>query len=266
MSDPTDKNHSELFYSAVRESAEKFRYYAARMGVERDQTGWAQIEPTELDSIDAMKMAECLEPLILFMIQECQAPGEWQDRSAGELSKVVYNRIQPILETGLWIPGETGETIIFATAPWMGTTLFKAPAFRAALLEVIVQKIKTADASQPEQSAAKVPSGIRQLENQLSEEPTAADTTSVGESKKVEEAEAPKSRRLSLSVKSPIAARRMEAYLETHGIGQTEFACKVGTTDRTLREFRKTGKIRRNIFDQIVAEMGTTREALLKEE
>jgi hypothetical protein len=73
-------------------------------------------------------------------------------------------------------------------------------------------------------------------------------------------------KRLQSTVTSPIAARRMEAYMESTGIGQTEFAVQVGTTDRTLRTFRQTGKVRRGIFDAIAKAMGTTREALLKPE
>jgi hypothetical protein len=73
-------------------------------------------------------------------------------------------------------------------------------------------------------------------------------------------------RRLPSTVTSEIAARRMEAYMTSNAIGQTEFAGSVGTTDRTLRAFRKTGKVRRNIFDAIARAMGTTREALLNPE
>jgi 3',5'-cyclic AMP phosphodiesterase CpdA len=73
-------------------------------------------------------------------------------------------------------------------------------------------------------------------------------------------------RRLHTTVASPLAARRMEAFLESRGIGQTEFAGRAGTTDRTLRRFRQTGKVRRDIFDAIAKAMGTTREALLKPE
>lgn len=70
-------------------------------------------------------------------------------------------------------------------------------------------------------------------------------------------------RRLTATIQSPTAARQMEAYLESKGIGQTEFANQVGTTDRTLRTFRKTGKVRRDIFKAIAKAMGTTKEALL---
>jgi hypothetical protein len=76
----------------------------------------------------------------------------------------------------------------------------------------------------------------------------------------------PADRRLRSTVHSPIAARRMETYLKSKAIGQTDFAATVGTTDRTLRSFRKTGKVRRDIFDSIATHMGTTKEALLRPE
>jgi hypothetical protein len=67
------------------------------------------------------------------------------------------------------------------------------------------------------------------------------------------------------TVTSPSAARKMEAHLEAKGIGVTDFATRAGTTDRTLRSFRKTGKVRRDIFDNIAEQMGTTKEELLKD-
>lgn len=66
------------------------------------------------------------------------------------------------------------------------------------------------------------------------------------------------------TIHSPKAARRMETFLEQRGIGMTEFATKAGTTDRTLRSFRKTGKIRRSILEGIAGAMGTTKEKLLR--
>jgi hypothetical protein len=73
------------------------------------------------------------------------------------------------------------------------------------------------------------------------------------------------SKRLRATVFNKFAARRMEAYMESHG-GQTAFATKVGTTDRTLRSFRKTGRVRLDIFKAIAGAMGTTPDELLKPE
>jgi hypothetical protein len=72
--------------------------------------------------------------------------------------------------------------------------------------------------------------------------------------------------RLSATINCPSAASRMEAYLQSKGISQTDFASSVNTTDRTLRAFRRTGKVRRDIFDAIARAMSITREELLKQE
>lgn len=72
--------------------------------------------------------------------------------------------------------------------------------------------------------------------------------------------------RLKSTVNSAIAAKRMEAYWEAKAISQTDFASQIGTTDRTLRAFRKTGRIRRNIFDSIAKGMGLTKQELMKPE
>lgn len=74
----------------------------------------------------------------------------------------------------------------------------------------------------------------------------------------------PGQRRLRSTICSLPAAKRMEAYLEAEGIGLTEFAIQANTTDRTLRSFRKTGRVRRDIFDNIAKAMATTRGGLLK--
>ena len=77
-------------------------------------------------------------------------------------------------------------------------------------------------------------------------------------------ADLPAQRRMALTVNSPSAVRRMESYISTKGIGLTDFAGTVGITDRTLRNFRKTGKIRRDIFDRIAKAMETSKNDLLK--
>lgn len=69
--------------------------------------------------------------------------------------------------------------------------------------------------------------------------------------------------RLSGTVTSLTAARKLEAHLAKNCLGMTEFANLVPTTDRTLRSFRKTGKVRRDIFEGIAKAMGTTKERLL---
>lgn len=82
--------------------------------------------------------------------------------------------------------------------------------------------------------------------------------------------EEPKSKRVSSrlpgTVISAIAARRMETWIKNSPLDQTQFASLAGTTDRTLRSFRATGKIRRKIFNGIAQAMGVTPEDLLKPE
>jgi hypothetical protein len=70
----------------------------------------------------------------------------------------------------------------------------------------------------------------------------------------------------SRSIFSPIAAKRMEAYRKSKGIGLTEFASQVGASERTIRRFRKVGKLRLSIFGDIARVMKTTKEELLKTE
>lgn len=70
--------------------------------------------------------------------------------------------------------------------------------------------------------------------------------------------------RLPSTIFSPTAARKLEDFLSRESIRQTEFAIQVDTTDRTIRRFRKSGRIRHEIFDRIAQRMGMTREALLK--
>jgi hypothetical protein len=69
--------------------------------------------------------------------------------------------------------------------------------------------------------------------------------------------------RFSGTITSRDAVERMDAYIVGRGLGLTEFACQAGTTDRTLRSFRKTATVRRDIFDGIAKAMGLTREELL---
>ena len=72
-------------------------------------------------------------------------------------------------------------------------------------------------------------------------------------------------RKLTATIINLAAARKMEAYIQDHGIGQTEFANAAQTTDRTLRSFRKTGKVRRDIFEGIAKAMGITKDELMGE-
>jgi hypothetical protein len=71
-------------------------------------------------------------------------------------------------------------------------------------------------------------------------------------------------RRMRATICCPGAARKMETYIQAKGIGLTDFASTVGTTDRTLRKFRQTGEIKRTILEQIAEAMGVTKDELLR--
>jgi hypothetical protein len=73
------------------------------------------------------------------------------------------------------------------------------------------------------------------------------------------------SQRLTITVTCPSAARKLEKYLRDKGMGFTEFAIQAQTTGRTLLRFRKTGKLRRDLFENVAKAMGTTKEELMKE-
>lgn len=70
--------------------------------------------------------------------------------------------------------------------------------------------------------------------------------------------------RLASTVHCPSAITKMEEYISTNGIGLTDFATSAGTTDRTLRRFRKSGKVRRDILAGIAKAMGITKDELIK--
>lgn len=71
-------------------------------------------------------------------------------------------------------------------------------------------------------------------------------------------------KRLSSTITSKVAAAKLEAFLDASPLEKTEFARKVDVTERTLRTFRKTGKIKRKTFNLIAKEMGLDPEQLLK--
>jgi lambda repressor-like predicted transcriptional regulator len=64
---------------------------------------------------------------------------------------------------------------------------------------------------------------------------------------------------------SPAAVAKLETYVKKRGMSYTEFATEAGTSDKTLRGFRKTSRVRRYVFDGIAKAMGLTREQLLND-
>lgn len=80
----------------------------------------------------------------------------------------------------------------------------------------------------------------------------------------VEPVKSSKRERLSSVVESVTAVIQMEKYLKNKSLGLTELATRIGTTDRTLRKFRSSGKLGRDLFRRLAEEMGITPEELMK--
>ena len=52
--------------------------------------------------------------------------------------------------------------------------------------------------------------------------------------------------------------------MNARGLGQTEFAIQANTTDKTIRKFRQTGKVKKSILDGIASAMGISKQELLR--
>lgn len=72
--------------------------------------------------------------------------------------------------------------------------------------------------------------------------------------------------RVPRSAGSPQAVRAVLSYMQERGLGITQFANQVDTTDRTVRNFLKHGKMRRSSFETMATRMGLTTEQLLRGE
>lgn len=66
--------------------------------------------------------------------------------------------------------------------------------------------------------------------------------------------------RIGRSLHSEKAAQRMEAYIQTKGITQTQFSVAVDADPKTLYRFRKTGKVEKSVAIRIANAMGITLE------
>jgi DNA-binding Xre family transcriptional regulator len=74
-----------------------------------------------------------------------------------------------------------------------------------------------------------------------------------------------RSARMSSTVHSQVAVRRIEAFMEAKGLRQTEFARRANTTERTIRKIRKTATISRGMLADIAKALGISKEELLKD-
>jgi len=76
----------------------------------------------------------------------------------------------------------------------------------------------------------------------------------------------PPRQRMSSSLGTPEAVQVMDEYLRQSGITDTAFGIQFNTTDRTVRNFRKTGKMRRANFEDMARFLGLTIDQLLRGE
>jgi hypothetical protein len=72
--------------------------------------------------------------------------------------------------------------------------------------------------------------------------------------------------RLPQSIGTPEAVRAAIAYMGSKGLTETQFGNQFLSTDRTVRSFRKSGKMRRSTFEAMAKSMGLTIEQLLRGE
>lgn len=75
-----------------------------------------------------------------------------------------------------------------------------------------------------------------------------------------------KPKRLPRSIGTPEAVNAALAYMESKGLTETQFGNQFQSTDRTVRSFRKSGKLRRSTFEAMAESMGLTIEQLLRGE
>lgn len=69
---------------------------------------------------------------------------------------------------------------------------------------------------------------------------------------------------MSRTLGSPEALRVVTDYLDQTKLTDTQFGNQFDTTDRTVRSFRSTGKMRRSNFEEMAKSMGLTTEELLR--
>jgi len=66
------------------------------------------------------------------------------------------------------------------------------------------------------------------------------------------------------SIGSQEAVAAVKEYIQARGLSQTEFSIQAGVSERTLRSFLATGKMRRSALDGVARAMGLTLEQLLR--
>jgi hypothetical protein len=76
----------------------------------------------------------------------------------------------------------------------------------------------------------------------------------------------PPRQRMSRSLGTPEAVQAVTQYLERTQMTDTEFGNQFQTTDKTVRTFRRSGKVRRSTFVAMAKSMGLTSDQLLRGE
>jgi len=66
------------------------------------------------------------------------------------------------------------------------------------------------------------------------------------------------------SIGSNAAVQAVRVYMDSKGLDTTQFAIQAQTSDRTIRKFLQTGRLRRSTFDGVATAIGVTREQLLR--
>jgi len=74
----------------------------------------------------------------------------------------------------------------------------------------------------------------------------------------------PRPARISRSITSPSAARKLEKFISASGLNLAQFAGKAQADERTIRRFRKTGTVDKTVLARIAGVMNTSVEKLLE--
>jgi hypothetical protein len=182
----------------------------------------------------------------------------WKTEGFRKLAVRADEPIQPVSGRTRWTPGDLPQT----THENLETPMDAEQTFHSQRMDLLSSQAQSRIEAQAQREFQ-----IEERKKQLRLEKSMAEVASIEDSAPgslIQLSPAVKPARSPGTIQSWIAVSRMDAYIDAKGLGQTEFAGLARTTDRTIRSFRKTGKVRRDIFDQIAKAMGITREELIK--
>ena len=205
-------------------------------------------------TIQSVSLAKLrLKNLAVFYFQRWSAsckPNEVFKRWLHELREQVAAEVVAIWQEG------SNEVL-----EWFACTC--RPAIDGALDEIVVEQAARARKLELNrlEHPDRFPHYLARMRARSSEGHGARESTST---KIANTTNSPGSRLASRSVGSRAAVQEMNRYISAKNQSLTEFATLAGTSDRTLRKFRKTLQIRRSTFGGIARAMGMTREELLR--